>query len=344
MIYYKHLIGLVCAAAFILPFAGCGDSDDEGASTSQKELKLVLSESKVQTGEEVAFTVLSGDEEVTAAARIRNVKTDTYLDGPKFASGESGVYRFEAELNGKVSKEVPLKVFGSFEPNEDFYRQVLVQKYTATWCVYCPQMTNALQILETEVPGRIVQMAVHVKDSYSIAEGERLVNDFNIASIPQAVFDYRVTASHQGSKLSQALQEELKDYPAVCGIAAESSVEGDRIYAEAKIRFAETGRYRVCCAVIEDGLQYENGYSEDGYYNHVLRSFATSRTGEALGVCEAGTEYPCAYTFTVAKTWNLQNCSVLFYVMKEEGAALYTNNVVVCPALKGSCEFRYETK
>ncbi len=341
--YLKHFIGILCAAALALPFAGCGDSKgDEPAA--EKELKLVLNETKVQSGDRVSFTVLNGDEDVTASARIRNVKADAYVDGAAFVPEESGVYSFEAEFDGRVSKPVSLTVLGTFQSEGEFYRKVLVQKYTATWCTYCPLMTSALDKLDEEVPDRIVVMAIHCNDSFSINEGAQLANDFKISSIPRSDIDYRVTTTYSAAELNNALNGELTDHPAVCGIAAESKVEGGQIYAEAKIRFSETGRYRVCCTVIEDGLLYEDGYSEDGYYNHVLRSFATSRTGAALGECEAGTEYPCAYTFSVGKKWNLEKCSVLFYVMKEDGSAVYTNNVVSCPAQNGSCEFRYEAK
>lgn len=342
MMYFKHFIGMLCAAALALPFAGCSDSGDEKTS-GEKELKLVLSEERVHTGNEVSFTVLEGEKDVTAEARIRNVESDADVDAV-FIPEKTGIYRFEAELNGLISKPVSLTAIGSFEPQGEFYRQVLVLKFTATWCTYCPLMTSALDKLDEEEPDRMVVMAVHCNDSYSITEGEKLASDFKISAIPRSVFDYRVTTNYGAAELKNALNAELSDYPAVSGIAAESKVEKEQINVEAKIRFSEKGRYRVCCTVIEDELYYPDGYSEDGYYHHVVRAFATPRTGAALGECEAGTEYPCAYTFSVDNKWNLENCNVLIYVMKEDGSAVYTNNVVLLPVQNGSCDFRYETK
>lgn len=339
----NHFIGLVCAAVLLLPFAGCSDSGGD-TPPEVKVLKLVPSEGTVRTGETVTFTVWSGEEDVTTQARIRNLKTDAYLDGA-FVAEESGVYGFAAEMDGQVSKTVAVTVIAPFEKKGTFYRKVLVQKYTATWCGFCPQMTAALAKLDEEVPNRMVVMAIHTNDSFSITDGERLVSDFKISSIPRAVFDYRVMTDRSPAELKNALDGELKDYPAVCGIAATSKVEGNQIVTEAKIRIAESGKYRVCCAVIEDNLQFQGGSSADGYYHHVLRKFATPRIGEALGDCEAGMEYPCAYSIPVGKEWDLANCSVLFYVMKEESAeAVYTNNVVSCAAGKGACEYQYETE
>lgn len=340
--YFKHFLGMLCAAALMLPVAGCGDSDGEG-TPAEKELELVVSENKVRIGTEVSFTVLDGGTDVTAAARIRNVKTETYVESA-FVPEETGVYRFEAELDGRVSKPVSLTAVGSFEPQGEFYRQVLVQKFTATWCQYCPLMTSGLENLDQEVPDRMIVMAVHCNDAFSIIECQKLADDFRIVSLPSAVFDCRVVTTYMAAQLKEALEGELDDYPAVCGIAAESEAGLERINVEAKIRFSEKGRYRVCCAVVEDGLQYMDGYSEDGYYNQVLRAFATSRTGVTLGECEAGTEYPCEYAFTADRKWNLANCRVLIYVMKEEGAAVYTNNVVSLPVQNGSCDYRYEAE
>lgn len=342
---FRHFFAVLCAAALMLPVFGCGDSDDD-VVPAPEALKLVPSETQVHTGTEVTFKVFNGDTDVTDRSQIRNVKTNEYLHGA-FVPESAGNYRFVAELDDRVSEKISVAVIGTFKPEGKFYRQVLVQKFTGTWCGYCPMMTAALEKLDGEVPGRMTIMAVHVNDSFSVSDGEKLATDYKISSIPKAVFDYRFITTYGSGELAEALQTEINDYPSVCGVALESTVEDNRIYVDAKIRFSEAGQYRVCCAVIEDGLRYSGGTSSDGYYQHALRKYATSRTGEDIGYCEAGVEYPCSYTIPVGDKWTVQNCKVLVYVMKMDkvaGSPYYTNNVASCNADKGSSEYRYEAE
>lgn len=336
----------MCVAVLMLPIFACGDSESNGVKPDPETLKLVPSETRVHTGNEITFKVFSGDTDVTAQSRIRNVKTNEYLEGA-FVPDNAGNYRFVAELDDRVSGKVTVGVISSFTPEGKFYQQVLVQKFTGTWCGYCPMMTAALEKLDREIPARMTIMAVHVNDSFSISDGEKLANAYNISSIPKAVFDYRFITTYGSAELTEALNTEISEYPSVCGVALESTVEDNQIYVDAKIRFAEAGQYRVCCAVIEDGLRYSGGTSSDGYYQHVLRKYATSHTGEDIGYCEAGVEFPCSYTIPVGGKWTIQNCKVLVYVMKMDNVAArpyYANNVASCNADKGSSEYRYEAE
>lgn len=345
----KKIVGyLVCtvwAALMSLCMVGCEKEEGGGTSAGTvSKLKLEVSEQVVYVGDEVTFTVYDGDADVTASAQVVDADSEQLVEGP-FVAEESGCYRWVARLGERESAAVTVTVIGTFDQSqsEAFYRRVLVQKFTATWCTYCPQMTSALEQLEGEVPDRMTHMSIHVNDNFAVTEGERLSNDFQISGIPQAVFDYVEIENQMIANLRAALNAELEK-PADCGIAIESDVVHNTIQINARIRFAEAGRYRVCCALVEDGLYYEDGTSVDGYYQHVLRYFATSRTGDDLGERQAGEEYPCSYRIAAGNSWMTSNCDVVVYVLKvdESGNTLSVNNVASCGTVEGSCDFAYE--
>ena len=68
-------------------------------------------------------------EDVTDAAKIKNLATGEYLESNSFSySGDLKVVEFEAEYEGATSE--PINVgFG------DFYKNVLFCRFTATWCL-----------------------------------------------------------------------------------------------------------------------------------------------------------------------------------------------------------------
>lgn len=342
-----YLVCTVWAALLSLCMTGCEKEENGGgAAGTTSKLKLEVSEQVVYVGDEVTFTVYDGDTDVTASAQVVVADSEQVIESP-FVAEESGCYRLVARLGDRESAKVTVTVVGTFDQTqqaEPFYRRVLVQKFTATWCGFCPQMTSALEQLEEEVPERMTQMAIHVTDSFAVTEGERLSTDFQIISLPQAVFDYVEIENQMIANLRAALNAELEK-PAECGIAIASNVERNTIRIDAKIRFAESGQYRVCCALIEDGLNYEGGSSVDGYYHHVLRYFATSRTGDDLGERQAGEEYPCHYEIAAGNTWMTSNCDVVVYVLKvdESGNTLSVNNVASCGAVESSVDFAYES-
>lgn len=332
--------------ALALGVSGCEKEEGGASSGTTAKLKLVPSAEVVQVGDEVSFVVYDGESDVTASAQVVNVDSEEVLNGT-FVPQQVGCSRFVARLGERESATVEISATGTFDPaamSDPFYKRVLVQKFTATWCGFCPQMTAALAQLDEEEPGRLVHMSVHVNDGFAISAGEQLSNDYQIFSIPQALFDYAdLEATYLIANLRRTMSGAL-ERRADCGIAIESNVVKNTIQIDARLRFAVEGAYRVCCAVVEDNIYYAEGTSVDGSYQHVLRSFATARTGDDLGQRKAGEEYPCHFEIPVGSSWMTSNCRVLVYLLKIDTASqsLLVDNVASCAAVEGLCDFAYE--
>lgn len=339
----EYWMGGVCAAVLAVTAMGCSETaSDVPSGADVAEIRIEASAERVSVGEEVTFAVFEDDVPITGAV-VRRCDTGEELGGP-FVADDPGCYRFVAEFDGRVSDETVVAADAPFEPAGAFYRRVLVQKFTGTWCIYCPQMTEALDRLDGEYPERMVHMSVHVSDGFTVPDGSELAYVFGIASIPQALFDCRTKESYLLASLRSALETELESYPARCGVAVESERTADgKINVEARVRCTADGDYRVCCAVVEDSLYREGGTSADGYYHRVLRKFVgpSSYRGTAIGGCEEGWEYPCAFSGSIGSAWRTERCRVVVYVLAETGQGTYVTNVVECP-LEGSCGFEYE--
>ena len=70
-----------------------------------KELKLYATPNRIKAdgSEEAIFTVMYGEDDVTAEAEIYNTATQETIDSKKFSTTEPGTYKFRARYNGETT-------------------------------------------------------------------------------------------------------------------------------------------------------------------------------------------------------------------------------------------------
>lgn len=344
---YRRCLAGVALFVVVASFAGCsGDDNQEPIVEPDGKLRLEVSSDYAKVGEMVSFTVFKGDVDVTSQAEIR-LKGDKTPYSKNYKATKAGTFKFAAIYDGSSTSYTPVKFYVPFRDEGEFFKKALVLKFTGTWCAACPLMYKYMSKIEKERPGRMAVIAVHSGDVFAFDECDKLVQDFDVSSFPRAVFDYKSIISNNASELNEALDNILAEEPAVCGIALDATVTGEEASVKATIRIAEKGRYRICCAVVEDGLRHEGGSSDDGLgnYYHVLRRFLTERFGDDAGTREAGEEFEREFKFSVSEEWKKENCEVIVYAMRvqEDGTTLYANNAATCPLDGGSSRFEYET-
>lgn len=329
---------LLTAAAF----TACGNDDDDPPADAS--LVLVPSATTVKTGEQVTFTVTDNGADVTARSQIYDLTTGDVLTGA-FSTQKPGSYQFAAIYDNRTSPSVTVTVQSSTATTDTYFRHVLVLKFTGTWCTYCPNMTSALETVEEAYPGRMIIMAMHSGDAYEVGEQAALANTFKVTGLPTSVFDYRETSSYSVALLKAKVKRSLTEFPAVCGVALASRTEGGKVKIDATVRFQQTGDYKICCAVTEDGIHAPGtSGSRDGYYHHVTRAFATSASGDDIGNRTAGEEYKRSFEIEADDAWALDKCHVVVYVFDRqpgENTVYYVNNAATCP-VDGSADFAYE--
>lgn len=287
-----------------------------------------------------SFKVMYEGEDVTAQAKIKNLETGEYLESNSFSyNGTAKVVQFEAEYEGATS--APINVgFG------DFYKNVLLYRFTGTWCPPCTAFGPVLNAAVESYPDRLVQVAVHKNDEYTPADYHDFASYFVESAVPAIYFDYDAEGpgSAAASMSSNDIVNTIKEYQAdgaKAGIAISSTVDAGR-NAKVTVRVtpSEAGSYLLGVALLEDGIEGpQNGTS--GYiHDNTMRALATSLGGDSLGEVAENTEVVKEYTFSLEGYTD--NCRVVAYVNTADGDVYATTNAASCP-VNGRTDYRFET-
>lgn len=189
---------------------------------------------------------------------------------------------------------------GAAEGTIPFHR-VLALEFTATWCQYCPNMTEALVEASAARPGRIVDIAVHQYDELSNPDLYGIVDYFKAGSFPQMVLDWDA-----GTMFNEQRAQRILDYvdatvdKPTCNIALECSYADQTLNAKVTVKADEAAAYSVTALLVQDLILVEQaGYGSDYPCMGVLRQALGSGTdGESLGNLQKDEEK--SYTFQTA--------------------------------------------
>lgn len=336
---------VMCAAFVALAgFMACSDDDSE----SGPELVLSASTSSLAGGGSVTFTVAFEDRDVTAEAVIKNVTSGSEVQNATWTTNVAGTYEFQAAYDGMLSNVVSVKVESDSE-SDAFYRHVLLTKFTATWCGPCASAQSYFEQLEPAESERFLVVAAHQGDRLTVSAGERLALKLKYRGVPTWNYDFAAAVSGVGpggitvQSIRNQIKSTLEKYPAVCGVKAESELDGLTAKVRATVMFQQAGNYKIACVLTENGIEKENK-EKLPVFNHVLRTALTDMQGIAIepAVAEAG-ERSFNFEVTLNNGWDSRNCEFVIYVFKEEeDAAFVVNNGAVCP-VGGKVDYKYES-
>lgn len=336
---------VMCAAFVALAgFMACSDDDSE----SGPELVLSASTSSLAGGGSVTFTVAFEDRDVTAEAVIKNVTSGSEVQNATWTTNVAGTYEFQAAYDGMLSNVVSVKVESDSE-SDAFYRHVLLTKFTATWCGPCASAQSYFEQLEPAESERFLVVAAHQGDRLAVSVGERLALKLKYRGVPTWNYNFATAVSGVGpggitvQSIRNQIKSTLEKYPAVCGVRAESELDGLTAKVRATVMFQQAGNYKIACVLTENDIQKTNNETLP-VFNHVLRAALTNMEGDPIApaVAEAG-ERSFDFEVTLNNGWDSRNCEFVIYVFKEEeDAAFIVNNGAVCP-VGGKVDYKYES-
>lgn len=294
-----------------------------------------------------AFKVMFMHKDVTAEAKIKNVTENKELSENKFTySGSLKSVEFEAEYNGKTSNKINVG-FG------DFYKNVMVLRFTATWCGPCGILSGTLENVYEQYPDRAIQVSVHERgsgsniDMLAMGQATEIIREFPHSGIPSLYFDFDKSSQiSDGGAPASLLISKIKDGErrgADCGITATSSISGSNVVVNATVTAAAQGKYFLGAMLLEDGI---TGYPQtnapyEGYvHDNTFRALGTRVTGDNLGELDVNQQASKTYTFSV-KTFNQENCRVVLYVLTEKLGKMIATNIISCP-IDGFTDYRFE--
>lgn len=308
----------------------------------------------VANGEDaVQFTLMYGSENVTDAKNLQLIRTsdgeETYMPyrTTTFTSTAPGVYTFKAKIfrGGDIftDNEVEVTVVPAVGDGEvkDYYQKLVGLQFTSVGCQNCPSLSYDLKEIQAEIPGRVSVLSLHqyfkmddpmehpLATAYHTYLGMSGLPNFNFNIIP----DYEV--HHTKSSIKSAVDYVLKNYPATCGVAIESSVEGGAAVVKAKITSNTATKYRYMIFLVEDGIEYSQlGVSGTYLHNNVVRA---ASSGEMFGdrfaagaKLQVGVESLESRTMELGKEWKAENMRVVVVALSAYGDSYIVNNANEC--------------
>ncbi len=346
----KLFFTLVCALVPAMLFS-CSESE----SVSDK-LLIEVSSSSVFIDDVVTFKVTLGDEDVTASAQIINVSdSNSELEVNEFSSSIAGLFTFKAIYNGAETENraVLTVVRGDADPDysREFLRRTVIFKATATWCGYCPSMTDVLDVISASMPDQIVEVAIHGSDALNSTAGSYYLSTLGITGYPTIVIDGNTeysTSYRTVSLIKSYISGSTEGNPTVSGLQISSSIDDDnQLTVDVDVAVTEQNTYKLVVAILVDGYNLSQSgatstYTQDNVLHDKLQ---TTNGGDTLGELSAEERVSKTYTYDFSAITSLPEGTsvrlVAFILNQVSGSSsYYVNNAVTCP-LGGSTAFTY---
>jgi hypothetical protein len=278
-------------------------------------------------------------------------KTDWYSISPVSGSGDGGVtitvkenpdsdarggYITIAATDGSVSYKVSFVQSGSTGGESDdwkelpFFHQSVIMRFTATWCLWCPYMGNAITRAQALYPGKIQQLAMHGSASdLEFAGTERVFSFYGNGGYPTGLVDGRSKVENNteieeaAANFVRICKETEDTYGTVSGLAIRSSASGQRISIDLTGYFKLAGKYKITVLIVEDAIvnkqQFGNDLIENYVHNGVPRVAVSNVLGDDFTVVEDVSKRDFHYDTTVPSVCKMENLRVLAYIHRPFG-------------------------
>lgn len=318
----------------------------------QENVKLTANRETVHVGqgETVTFQVYFNGLDVTEESEIyiQITSQDLLIEDAFFIPQEPGKYLFYAKYKGVQTDILEIQVLSDeVLPKGDFYRRALVTKFTATWCVNCPKMSDAIETVKQKNPNRIIDVAVHYIDDLEVPAGKNLAKQFSVNAIPVAVvnLDEKFKTSISSSVILQNyVDQTLASEWAASGIKLNSYEENGLLHVEMETTIAAEGEYKLAVALVQDEIKMaQMGAGTDYVHYSVLRGMLSPKTeGEEVGGCSRGDVLTYSYQYSMDQLEEGGSYRIIACVLNRSTTGAYIlNNVISCP-IKDKTDYQYE--
>lgn len=352
--------GMICLCGC---FTSCSGNSDENEVPDNGEvtgpITLTVDKTKIEAdGNDVAtFTVTDANGKVLTTAEyiknvyIENTTTGDYLERRTntFTSVENGTHQFKAYYLDWESDQVSVTAQNR-KNYEVFYRKIGVFKMTGTWCTFCPAMTSSLKKVDEMMPNRMVKMAFHsssssATDPFHLSQTGTIMGRFGATGFPTCIYDLKVMSIERNvSAIKKILQEQLRQYPATCGIKVNSSYDAsaEEITLNAALKSSKGGEYDLVYALVTDGLTASGG--NETSYDYTVRAISNnylSMSTDGRFTVSANQEHTAA-TFTISNAKNLNPATsrVVVYALRKVDDAYVVDNITEC-SIDGNVDYVY---
>lgn len=311
----------------------------------------------------VLFGTESGNKDVSNAKTMTLIRTSEGTEqemsagSNAFSTTKAGTYTFKARYyhNGdKFSNTLTVVATPAASTGVSYYHKLFGMQFTSVGCQNCPELSNVLSQIREEEPGRLAVASYHmdfdVADPMTHPITQTYLNHFAASGLPQFFMNLRKETQSPAFKapILNNMAKELEQNPPVCGVAIESTLNGDKLTVKGKFTSTISSVYRYDVILVEDNIEeFQMGVNGTYYHNNVVRHVnsgnifgARLNSGKAL---EAGQEYEQERTITIESNWKAENMRiiVLANITTDGGTTWATTNCNECK-VGASADYLYD--
>lgn len=308
-------------------------------------LRLMVDKARVNSGETVTFTVIDLDNnnaDVTSSATLKTTDGEE-ISNPYTVSGNVKVFAEMGE--GETVVTSPAVSVGT----GDFWKRVLISKFTSVGCSYCPMAAEAIEGASVNFPDRIVEVAVHALSMgndpmapANLAEYMTYFSALQSNQLPYMFFDFVPSNMILGGTSANNVLGYVKPLAAMTpevGISGEAFVTDDGgVEVNVNVQAAVAGEYYLAVQLLENGIMHSQAGADTSNYahNHTLRTTLNEGgiTGESLGSMAVNQFVKKEYTISSndVNGYDLDNSMVVCYVCVSDGeGGYYAANAIEIP-------------
>lgn len=278
----------------------------------------------------VTFRVMFGSEDVSSKNTMHIVReseggsVDMAAGANVFSTTVPGEYRFKAYLyyGGEHWSDNEVVVTASaVAGSRNYKRKVLGEQYTSTGCTSCPSLSANIKEIQKEMPGVLVPVSFHqnfssVADPMAIAATSAFQKYHGFQGLPYFNLDFHKAAGVDTfvSTMKAAISDEIRNNPATCGVAIETSYDAaaGKAIVRSKVTSNVAARYKYHIFLLEDGLDHSQMGADLTYkHDNVVRIMAAPDvTGFNMNSKQKftpGVEVVAENTLTVQPGWKKEN-------------------------------------
>lgn len=278
------------------------------------------------------------------------------------ANDDSGIRNASVSVG---DQQISLVQVGAFEDwNLDFYRRSVMQRFTATWCGYCPAMAEAFDLAEEDVPGRYVPVNMHPDNSdasLAWSETEYFERLYSISEYPASVVNgvaclyNELTVAVIAKKMVALAEEAVEEFPSSTNIMAVSSLKDGIVDLNVFVAMKEKRDYMINIVLLEDGIETsQTGYTGTYRHGHIARGMLTDNGGDPVQCADSRSVALMSYSYELpSSVVDPENLSLAIFITvpgSVEGSlpgityldsGLFVDNAALLP-VNGSVEYGFE--
>lgn len=213
-----------------------------------------------------------------------------------------------------------------------FGHHSLGMRFTATWCGYCPIMSQTFKLAQSKLIDRFNYACFYSSSNggqYGFSDINTLTSQYGVTGFPTGIVDGRsrignYSSDYASDLIVQAVNETESNYPTATAIGLKSALNGKTVTVDVDVYSHIADNYKVTVLLLENDIigyqrDFYDGDHSDFEHDKVVRKAFTPISGEAFttGALE---KKSFSYSLTIPDGYDTTHLEILAYVQRPFGS------------------------